>query len=288
MGKWLLGLAFMVAIVIIILASYIYYFEQKPPIYDGSRTGNIIPYIELCTGNETRIYENERVPVNTENGVRYLTRTDVKCYWDQFNAVKLVDQPTPRPTKVIRRIVPTTDPDPIINCNFIGNCKGQSMKLRSSVCSKSATCCQVMDKWVAYESLEKCKQVQGGGSSGSTYQSNLAPCVVNYPCNKTTFTYQMTIETCLSAQKSALSVCNSSGGVATLPPVPTIDQDLIRRHQEACNAAAAEWIGIRENWEEQNANSFSSSAEMVQALELKRQDYQSQLYEAGCSNTVRL
>ncbi|MBI2019052.1 hypothetical protein HYS95_00090 [Candidatus Daviesbacteria bacterium] len=62
-----------------------------------------------------------------------------------------------------------TDPDPFIDCeSSYPNCKGTSIRVRSSQCSKT-TCCQVGTTWSIYPSNEKCDDAQ------KNFQSQQAP-----------------------------------------------------------------------------------------------------------------
>lgn len=53
--------------------------------HDGSRTGPIVDYYELCSGKTIKIYENERIPYRRINGeLVYSTKDDIKCYENQI------------------------------------------------------------------------------------------------------------------------------------------------------------------------------------------------------------
>jgi len=67
--------------------------------------------------------------------------------------------PIPTPTTKYVAPKPTVDPDPLVACNIHKDCGGGSVQLKSSVCSNS-TCCQVGDKWIFYQSKQKCTQDQ--------------------------------------------------------------------------------------------------------------------------------
>lgn len=68
--------------------------------HDGSRTGPIVDYFELCTGKNIKVYENERVPYKRITGETvYSTKGDIKCYEDQINQLKWqANQPTTQST----------------------------------------------------------------------------------------------------------------------------------------------------------------------------------------------
>lgn len=57
--------------------------------HNGTRTGPIVDYFELCTGKTIKIYENERIPYRTITGETvYSTKGDIKCYEDQIAKFK--------------------------------------------------------------------------------------------------------------------------------------------------------------------------------------------------------
>lgn len=63
--------------------------QQAPIRHDGSRTGPIVDYFELCTGKTIKVYENERIPYKRINGETvYSTKGDIKCYEDQIAQLK--------------------------------------------------------------------------------------------------------------------------------------------------------------------------------------------------------
>lgn len=81
-------------------------------------------------------------------------------------AISRAPSNTPTPTKApttIRieksNIVPTVDPDPIINCLIHASCGGGSRQLRKSACDQTI-CCQIGESWIFYESSSKCDQDQ--------------------------------------------------------------------------------------------------------------------------------
>lgn len=92
---------------------------------------------------------------------------------------------------------PTIDADPVIDCNFtnIG-----TMRLKSSVCSKS-TDCQIGDKWIYYDSVDKCKQDQKAyqDKKGEEYQRQLKEEKINcsYTASGYSFNFgQLTSDEC--------------------------------------------------------------------------------------------
>lgn len=80
---------------------------------------------------------------------------------------ELEKEATPTPTPLINStptLIPTqkvVDTDPIIDCeSSYPNCKGSSIRVRQSRCSK-ITCCGFNDgKWTIYPSVEKCTEAQ--------------------------------------------------------------------------------------------------------------------------------
>ena len=73
------------------------------------------------------------------------------------------ETPTLIPTKA--KVYPTTDPDPIIDCESSApNCKGTSIRVRRSQCSK-ITCCQVGNNWSIYSTNEKCDEAQNNSNN---------------------------------------------------------------------------------------------------------------------------
>lgn len=64
------------------------------------------------------------------------------------------------PAAVINKNIQTIDSDPIIDCeSSYPNCKGSSIKVHQSQCSK-ITCCQVGNNWSIYPTKDKCDEAQ--------------------------------------------------------------------------------------------------------------------------------
>ena len=82
--------------------------------------------------------------------------------------------PTSIPTSIPTQKV--VDTDPIIDCKSdYPNCKGSSIKVRSSQCSK-ITCCGFNDgKWIIYPSVEKCKEAQNKGQPTQVNNPTIKP-----------------------------------------------------------------------------------------------------------------
>jgi len=205
---------------------------------------------------------------------------------------------TPIPTPTIptyNYVAPTIDPNPPIHCKISSNCGGGTTPLRQSECNNSV-CCQIGDKWIFYKDRNQCINDQNSKNRNTTsgnYNASPSypPCTVYYPALKYSQTYSyVSTEQCKTWQDTANA--GSTSVVQQPTPVPTQDNseynDLLKRHQEACNQAAAEWIGVREQWEAANGNNYSSSAEMVMALRQRMTQYQQELYSAGCTQTISL
>lgn len=137
------------------------------------------------------------------------------------------------PTKIIiNKPIPTSDPDPIINCksdNF------GILKIRKSECNRGREC-QVGDKWMFAASEADCLSAQNAisGQSASVSipvytnnnQINAVTCTVSYPCSGNTYTYKLLPDDCKDAQQKAIDMCKSfesSGSLPTTQPLPTID-----------------------------------------------------------------
>lgn len=82
--------------------------------------------------------------------------------------------PTETP-KTIQYIVPTIDPDPIINCNVHSNCGGGTKLLKKSICDNSI-CCQIRNQWLFYNDKSQCFRDQ---QVTSVTNSNPLPNVQN-------------------------------------------------------------------------------------------------------------
>lgn len=184
-------------------------------------------------------------------------------------------QPSPTPklkSKTKESITPTqtNNLDPIITCNVHTNCGGGSKQMKKSECDQT-TCCKIGDKWYFYLSKEKCKQDQN--SYWSNYYKEIFPIPTKFP----TYSPSQPTPTKVPA------------------PTPTINQaaideynQLLKEHKEACDAAVADWIRIKNEFMETQYNNYSSSVEAMMTLEQMRQNYQQELYDAGCSNTIHL
>jgi hypothetical protein len=112
------------------------------------------------------------------------------------------------------KIQPVTDTDPIVDCKFTHT---GTMKLKSSVCSKS-TDCQIGDKWYYYDSVAKCKADQNNYTAAynRVYSNPFITCVVTYSCTGKSYTYQVSQTTCNSFQQQAINTCNTSNNDTSL------------------------------------------------------------------------
>jgi hypothetical protein len=84
---------------------------------------------------------------------------------------------TPSPTAIAK-----VDSDPIIDCeSSYPNCKGTSIRVRRSQCSK-ITCCGFDDgRWTIYPSVEKCTEAQKSAQPQQTAVPQTAPAVNKVP-----------------------------------------------------------------------------------------------------------
>lgn len=77
---------------------------NSPVIHDGSRTGKIIDYFELATGQHISIYENELLSYTFSDGTKsYLTQGDINWYEKKYAKPNLVNSniisPSTRPNQ---------------------------------------------------------------------------------------------------------------------------------------------------------------------------------------------
>lgn len=230
------------------------------------------------------------------NGVKTTAINQAKCdEWVNFKPEKPSITPTVYVVKVYK-LIPTIDSDPPVHCQKNINCGGGTTPLRKSECDNS-TCCQIGDKWIFYKDKNQCFKDQGQKTISNiptytnTYVDNSITCIVSYPCTGNTYTYKLLPNDCNNAQQKAREICSSSFSNTIKPtniPSPTIDQQLIQAHQQACNGAVQEWVQFKENFMATQYNNYSSSAGAVMALEGYRQKYQQELINAGCSNSISL
>lgn len=97
-----------------------------------------------------------------------------KPFFERTNIV--ISPPVQNPTPTIKQVkaYPTTDPDPIIDCeSSYPECVGSSIRVRRSQCSK-ITCCQVGNTWSTYPTIEKCSEAQKE-SQQKVIQENSVP-----------------------------------------------------------------------------------------------------------------
>lgn len=153
---------------------------------------------------------------------------------------------TPEPTQTPKPVViKTIDPDPIINCeSSYPNCKGTSIKVRSSQCSK-ITCCGFNNGiWKIYPSVAECNKDQAAEQSTqqpsqnntSTYvPPTYYTCTLYYPALHTYTTYNslyQTKEQCDTAQASL----NIGSQTVQIQPAP-VDNTA---NNKQCKATAAQ------------------------------------------------
>lgn len=126
-------------------------------------------------------------------------------------------------------------------------------------------------------------------NAGSTYTyeaPNYQPCTINYKYGgPVTYNY-MTPEQCEEAKKGEADI---QAIWDSADPTPTPDNSAYEQakaeHEAACAAVVSTWNSYKENF---NYDGYGSSAQAVMALESQRQNYQNQLSNAGCSNTLSL
>ncbi len=96
---------------------------------------------------------------------------------------------SPTPTKK-----PVIDSDPFIDCESSSpNCKGISIRVRKSQCSK-ITCCQIGNSWSIYQTVELCKEAQKNVKPTQQVQNPTIPTArpttqLNYYCYDNTYKY---------------------------------------------------------------------------------------------------
>lgn len=212
----------------------------------------------------------------------------------------------PRPTPEVQGIietnqaVPTIDPNPFVNCSIHEKCGGGTRYVRKSVCNTSLYCCFLNDGTSKLMTKNECDNYytknSGGVSSSKTnynYQSvpTFPPCTIYYPSlgYSQTYTYLST-QDCSYWREQANSGYNA---VPTKSPVPTVSQQaqdeynqLLKEHKDACDAAAAEWRYLEEDFMTNEYINFSSSYDAAVEIEKRRQIYQQELYDAGCINRI--
>jgi hypothetical protein len=93
----------------------------------------------------------------------------------------------PTPTnKVNQDLIPTSDPDPIVNCNINIHCGGGSQLLRNSICDNSI-CCEIGEKSYFYQDKSKCFLDQLIHNNATVLQQtsqlrqNINPTITNTP-----------------------------------------------------------------------------------------------------------
>jgi hypothetical protein len=174
----------------------------------------ILSAIILLTG--TVAVEEKLITINLEGGGGLIQR--------------VVSSPTPQPTPDQKPIIPFpnpsstpiptpkpakpayVDPDPIIDCESSApNCKGSSIRVHKSQCSK-ITCCQVGNSWSVYPTGEKCTEAQKNTQPPQTTQKTQGNNV--YCWNKSTDSgyYTSSGDQCNSdnAKSSSYMLCQNT------------------------------------------------------------------------------
>lgn len=143
-----------------------------------------------------------------------------------------INLPTPESTQaakpVIRRISsPTSNPDPIVNCNIHANCGGGTKQMTKNDCQQS-TCCEIGSNWYVYPNNSACDQAQENYSNlyKSRSTTNYPPCTVYYPAlgYSNTCNYISPAQ-CASWQALANSSSTTSYPQETYSPQYTIPPD---------------------------------------------------------------
>lgn len=105
----------------------------------------IVPY-KIDPGQSINFSENFKIVKTNPWSSSYIVKAQ---YYNGEDVPIPSSTPTPKPKVYI-------DPDPIIDCKFtyIG-----TIRLKRSICNKS-TDCQIGNKWIYYDSVDKCKADQ--------------------------------------------------------------------------------------------------------------------------------
>lgn len=196
--------------------------------------------------------------------------------------------PTPKPST--KRTPPkVTETEKLINCEISNNCGGGYKKMTKEQCSNSV-CCQIGSSWSIYPSSQDCTNAQKNSNLGDNYP----PCTVYYPALNYSQTYNHISPSQCSLWQSQANSNNNSAYPTNSYIQPSTQQDTslyqeqLTQHQEACNQAVSEWNTQKQQFYDTEYNNYSSSYEAMQVLESRRQTYQQELYNAGCTNTISL
>lgn len=175
--------------------------------------------------------------------------------------------PTPKPTP--HKVTTYIDPDPIVNCGP-GVISKQYVKVKSSQCKNYVDC--GLNNNTTYNLILKteCDRLHAEENARVTNElrRDISPTLYTFPSYAPIPSHQ-----------------------ATPTPVATDNTEyyeLVKKHQEACQKVVAEWTSMKESFNANEYNNFSSSAEAIQVLEKRRQSYQQQMYSVGCTQTIHL
>lgn len=152
--------------------------------------------IILLTG--TVAVKEKLITIDLSGNVALIQKVDVTPTPDP-NLELIIPSPNPTSTPTTKPTQPVyVDPDPIIDCSSSApNCKGSSIRVHQSQCSK-ITCCQVGDKWSIYRSSDQCAQDQNAAN-----QRAYPSCAVYYPSLGYSKTYSMSASDCSYWQERA-------------------------------------------------------------------------------------
>lgn len=168
-----------------------------------------------------------------------------------------IKEPTniPSPTFTIQKyIAPTTDPDPIVNCNIVNV---GYVKIKSSQCSISFACEIENGKWYLYTSRDKCTQDQNNYYKTKTY---------TYPTYSPLPTYAPIPTYSYQPQPTQIPSNNQAQNALN----------------DACNNIQSAWYDYKSQFYATEYNNFSSGTEAIRELNRRRNITQSEADNAGC------
>jgi len=159
-------------------------------------------------------------------------------------------------TSTLNKTYKEVNNDPVVDCvSSHPNCKGKSLRLKSSQCSQIFCCGFSSGRWVLYSSEEKCKQAWKAQSPTNTINTNVPSyiystytpttyynCTLYYPYSKKYITYDHLYRTkaeCDSQQAELNQLVVSS------TPMPTPQAPQITKSQ--C------YFNVHEKWQSQMA-----------------------------------
>jgi len=232
--------------------------------HDGSRSGPIVDYLELCTGKTIKVYENERVPYKRITGETvYSTKGDIKCYENQINQLKQqANQPTITTTN---KNQPTSNNPP---CTVYYPALDRS-------------------ETYPHMSPEDCKKEQElMKGTTNTYGETPRSCNIWNAATNKNDSFFITTSECIKKMEEQIKV--NGEYYDQQKQFAAQKQQLEQAHGAACQNVVVEWQSYKEQFWAGPGKNYSSSYEAVLALESQRKSYQQQMYSAGCSQTLYL